>query len=459
MAYVTGTADNYVDLLARLETFLTSNATLVSLGQAWTTQRFSNGPSATAFPFTRVAFGQVAAGNILDAVTGVFPSSNFKLRVTGSIVIPTTGSYTFGIDSADAGELLIDGDLAVGWYGSHALAGSFSHSNTVVLTAGTYTFEARLVCATAVYGLAVGWQKPGDPSIATIPAASLSGLQFQWTSYSGSMPSNTPTMGDLWTQKELIIKAPGLSGTESIYLGIQPLQNVSGDYYNWDVRGFVGYSSGALFSDQPGISPASYAYLWNSSIPYWFVANGQRVIVIAKVSTVYQVFYLGKFLPYGLPTQYPYPVVVAGLGNTLAQRWSVLNTATSNFQCPGDGMNLFYTDATWKRVRNRYFSGSETWDASSNINVWPRQEMLDTTSLTSSLSWPDNGYTLLPFILNSPAGNSIGVNLLGEMDGAFWVSGHQNSSENPITVGGENYLCVQNGSRTGAGDYMAVRLV
>ena len=41
-------------------------------------------------------------------------------------------------------------------------------------------------------------------------------------------------------------------------------------------------------------------------MPYWFIANGRRFIVIVRVSSVYQSAYAGFILPYHLPnTFYP----------------------------------------------------------------------------------------------------------------------------------------------------------
>lgn len=462
MAYVSGTATDYNDLLARLEVFLTTNADLVLAGQEWTTLRYSNGPSAQAYPFSRVAFGQVGSATFLDLTTGVFPTSNFKLRVFGTITIPVDGDYTFAVDSGDAGEVLVDGESVVGWYGVHAASAGYTHTGTVPLLAGTYSFEARLATATTSYGLSVAWQKPGDGGLSVI-STELAGLQLQWAS-NGSVPASGAAMAALWTEKELIIKAPGLSGTEDIYLGIQPYQSVSGDYYNWRVAGMVGYYPAETFDNQPGLSPPKYMCLWNSTIPYWFIANGQRVIVVTKVSTTYQMCYLGKFLPYALPSEYPYPVVVAGTYHSPAVRWSSSSYDIANFSNPGTGMAVYYVDGLWKSVRNRvqYSTPPFLWDGQSgigyNINVWPMSELPDTSPLTSSLSWPDNSYTLLPLILHSSSASSMGANVLGELEGVFWLSGHQNASENTVTIGGDTYLCVQNVDRTGAGDYTAVRL-
>ena len=458
MAISSGTASSYVDLLARLETFLTTNPTLVGLGQNWTTQRYATGISPIAYPLSTLSFRLSGAGGIFNNATPVgFPSTNFKMLIEGTLTVPSTGSYTIAVDGDECVEVIIDGSLAVGWYGSHTAAGAYTHTSPVTLNAGTHSIQIHLVQVSGDYSLSVGWQKPGDPGITTIPAGNLSAMTYQSSSYSGTIPANGSAMSSLWAEKELIIKAPGMSGTENIYVGIRPYQNVAGDFYNWQINGFVGYNSAAEFENQPYKSPDKFLYLWNSSIPYWFIANGQRVVVVAKVSTVYQVMYLGKWLPYALPTQYPYPLLIAGSDNVKNQRWSVNSYNVCSIQNPGYGSTLAYVDSSWLAVQNRYESGGNPAAQTNTVKVWPTYPSVnDPSPVQSSLSWPDGGYTLLPLTLY---GSAPANNVYGEIDGLYWVSGHQNASETVITVGGDNYLCVQNIQRTTAGEYLAIRMV
>jgi hypothetical protein len=117
---------------------------------------------------------------------------------------------------------------------------------------------------------------------------------------------------DIWTverwdtnlggagEYELILNGPG-SGSDEIFVGIQTYSNVGGDYYNWKMAGFTGYTGGILFSNQPGCTAGRWPrmLLSNSNISYWFVANGRRFIVVAKISGVYEACYLGFHWPYG----------------------------------------------------------------------------------------------------------------------------------------------------------------
>ncbi len=103
---------------------------------------------------------------------------------------------------------------------------------------------------------------------------------------------------------EMIWQAPGNGGLDEIIVGAKTFNDVGTDYWNWRLGGFTAYNSGAVFNQQPGyIGGAGQALaspvftLWDSTIPFWFVANGRRVIVVAKVSTVYVAAYLGFMSP------------------------------------------------------------------------------------------------------------------------------------------------------------------
>lgn len=279
--------------------------------------------------------------------------------------------------------------------------------------------------------------------------ATLTGLGQNWTELHTTSSPYTDSHGDT-VEYETFLQAPGLSGTEEIFLNIQAYKNVVSDYYNWRMAGAVGYNSSSNFNNQPGQSPFEFIYLWNQSISYWFVANGQRVIIVAKVSSVYESAYLGKFLAYGTPGQYPYPVAVGGCGAFYNKRFSLATDDHRAFFHPGS-MNVYYIDGTWQDFINKTISGGIT----TQRNVWPfLYEPGPQTVLTWAASDQDGGYPLLPAMLNMsvPANN-----LLGELDGVFFVPGYSQSSESTITIGGDTYQVFQNVFRTSAEDYMAIK--
>jgi hypothetical protein len=257
------------------------------------------------------------------------------------------------------------------------------------------------------------------------------------------------------------LRGPGLTTTEEIFVGFQAVNDVPGDIYGIEIAAAQGYNALQSFANQPGKSPASFVAVWNDAMPYWIVANGQRVIVVVKVSTTYHAFYLGKILPYGTPTQYPYPVYVGGESLTNV-RWSDTGHGFRHFVDPGStasatasGSYLIYPDGAWQYFQNWYNSSGTEFPSGTGRAVWPNFGLSGGARLRELRDNIDGSYTLLPNILHSST-PSIGV--LGELDGVQWVSGFGNAAENIITVGGQDYLVVQNIFRTTRWSYWALKL-
>lgn len=241
------------------------------------------------------------------------------------------------------------------------------------------------------------------------------------------------------TNHELILQGPGLSSTEEIFIGLRTYHDVGADYYN--VLGMVatGYVPGNTFDTQPGAvlvgCPAH-----NNRIDYWLTLNGQRLALGMKVGTpVYEHLYLGKFLPYARPSQYPYPVVAGGmLSGAAATRFSETthdfylrgNNARGQLRTPGGWINMY-------------------------CYPWGNAYITGTSAGSTSLQARDTGdeYPLLPVELHD---NS--ANLYGQLDGIYHVSGFNNAVENTLTIGGEDYVVMQSVARTGHTDYYAMRL-
>jgi hypothetical protein len=254
--------------------------------------------------------------------------------------------------------------------------------------------------------------------------------------------------GNTWTvmryvttgDHEAILRGPGLSGTEEIYVGIKLYHDVNANYYNCKVAAFTGYLSNNTFETQPGASGMLGVPLHNLSITAWLVANGQRFAVAAKVGTpVYESFYLGKFFPFGTPGQYPYPIIAAGmLSSASATRYS---ETTHSMPYKGNRANcqIRFVDGSWRQ---------------SFCYPYGLRSMADYTS-TSGLKLretPTDIYPLVPIMLYDSS------NAYGVLDGVRYVSGFNNTVENVIDVGGVSHLVVQDVWRTGFEDYYALEL-
>lgn len=224
------------------------------------------------------------------------------------------------------------------------------------------------------------------------------------------------------TTQELLLKGPGLAGADAIHVGIRSSQNVATDVYNWHLQGATGYLPLDAWADQPNVSTERHMALWNQPIPYWFVANGRRILVAARVSTRLMLIHLGFVLPYATPGQYPYPLMV--MGSYQDARWSAVSgNFSADIHTPGGG---------WKDY----------------AQLWP-------VGLPTMPS-PGNVYPVTRIVLF--ADNNGRQDMLGEIDGLAYVSGYANATENTVAVGSDTWLVLQDSAQTGIANYTALKL-
>jgi hypothetical protein len=232
--------------------------------------------------------------------------------------------------------------------------------------------------------------------------------------------------------------------------------SVGGDYFNWRLGGFTGYDSGLAFASQPGTMTRPVLTLWNSTIPYWLVGNGRRLVLVAKVSTVYVCAYLGLLdTTYATSGQWPYPLVVAGnmawetepSAGSSNWRWSYSGEESRNLWCPYAGSS---TAENASQIRVRRSDG--TWRGfglQQAGSVYPYRNSM--TDLRAGL---DGTYPLLPIILSEST-----PNVLGELGPLFGTTGHALGAESVIEVGSDDYLLIPNVNRSGQSDFAALLLV
>lgn len=243
---------------------------------------------------------------------------------------------------------------------------------------------------------------------------------------------------ELGSKHEVIMLAPGLSGTEEIYLGFRSYHDVTADVYNILVGVFTGYTAAVGFELQPG---ASYAGVptHNQRIDYWMTFNGQRIAMGLKVGTpVYENLYAGKFLPYATPSAYPYPVGCLG---------ALVGESVTRFS---ETTHDFYLRGSSDRARVR---GPGGWEQG---KFWPWGNAFLTGNSSainnSALRDVEGQYPLMPVEVYTNNG------MLGQLDGVYHVSGFDNVVENTVTVGADTYVVMQSVGRTGHTDYYALRL-
>jgi len=268
---------------------------------------------------------------------------------------------------------------------------------------------------------------------------------------------------------EYIWRAPGSDGDSDIYVGMLRFNNASADYDNVRLGGFAGFAPSMPFTAQPGpctgpVMPGLRIGL----IPYWFIANGRRAIVIIKCTSVYEGAYLGFLRQYWNPPQWPYPLVVGGsmawasepAATSTNWRWSYAGTENNLIVFGNQINNVNKNNFNLRlRVPNGVWNGFGIYTATPPTNaeygyVWP----YNGGRFTFVMPNLDGTYALFPIVLSESYWGEINQAQYGEMDGMFAVTGYENAVENIISIDRKKYLVMQNVFRTTRADYCAIKL-
>jgi hypothetical protein len=398
MAWETGTAANNFDLYERIGRFVTGCGVMGAVGYTGT----GNGT------FTRL---------------GTFSSGTKPAAVT------ETWTLTCTSEAANAGTFSVVGSVSGAQ--SNATVG-VDYSNTFLdfrINDGTIDFEV------------------GDAFTFTVTQGALKTEGQEWIAL-GRASDQT---GGQW------LRGRGLAGTDNIYCDIAAFNQQAGiDVYQFGIAAALDFNPAFTRNGQVGFIGNAYMGTWNTSMPYWIVANGQRFIVVAKVSTTYHSIYFGKILPYYTPSEYAYPVYLGGETTTITERWSSTSQNYRSFTQPGlNGAWFYKPEGVWQTLVNGENSSGNLIYRSAN-SVWPHHESTDRSNYIAKMQANiDGSYSLLPCVIMATSPTNL---VAGELDGAFIVSGFNNAAENIITIDGVQYLVVQNIFRTAIDNYWALRL-
>lgn len=237
--------------------------------------------------------------------------------------------------------------------------------------------------------------------------------------------------------RELILKGVGYTGEEEIFVGFRTYQDASADYYNLLAGVFTGYVPGNSFDTQPG-ARLSGVPAHNNRIDYWLTLNPQRIALAMKVGTpVYESCYVGKFLPYARPSQYPYPLVVAGM---------LIGAPATRFSNTDSDHSIGYKGNSG-RLAMRSNDGWRT------PHCYPWGNVMIAGSTGTQLRDTGGTFHILPIELHDNVGN-----LWGALDGIGYITGFNNATENTLIVDGHDYVVIQDVARNGFTDYYAMRL-
>lgn len=292
-------------------------------------------------------------------------------------------------------------------------------------------------------------------------------------------PSGDPREG-------IILRGPGLSGDQSILVGMRLVEEPINDQYWIELRGLSGViPTGLTWVDHVNVSPTYVRmFLDDAPMTHWFVANGRRFVVVMKISTVFEAMYAGLILPYATPLRYPYPLFIGG---SAGERWNTSvvdswrSTDRNHRQFPFSSFTSGTNNPT--TVAAQMLSPAGEWldvvgdaaqDNSGDVIIHPNARMpmflpnpqgdsayqgnggFGSTEVHAQLRATKDG--LLPMTHMHLVRRTGQEAIYGVFDGCERIVGIGNSSENMAVVDGVSYLTVQDTYRTGTGDYWALKL-
>lgn len=265
---------------------------------------------------------------------------------------------------------------------------------------------------------------------------------------------------------QFAFRGPGLDGTQQIHaLGQLGVSSGSG-YWN------IGFSGSRFWTDQeldvtaiPTVSSQHWHCLVNTSIQYWMVANGQRFILMTRVSGVYELSYVGFGLPYETPTNHPHPLMI---GAPAVSSSTVYSLSTSgSYRNPWDpglsgtavGLEVMIPSGVFRGVANRSDSGAGT-EGSGASATYGKTSPYSTDSTGSQTVAAlirdsiDGTRPFLPLSIFLPSD----THYWGEFDGIAWVSGYGNAAESLTQIGAIDYISFPNVFRSSVNHFAAIAL-
>lgn len=263
---------------------------------------------------------------------------------------------------------------------------------------------------------------------------------------------------------ELQVEGPGASGTDSIFIALFPDKDEGAPWFNIALIGLQNYDATVRPDLQVGASTPTYLPNDDGSSTYWFVANGRRFVIVNKIGSAYVNCYAGFILPYGLPVEWPYPLLVAANDKLQTRKFSDTNIAQYRaFFDPGDDAAWLCDPAgSWLWFENYTGAGSTETGQSQRVFSPYRGVDLEIEQFFENFrDGPGGVQPLYPIMLQAeyPSNNPTELNNYGELDGVAAVSGFNLLSEDTLTVGADTWYAFQGVYRSDRNDFMALKWV
>lgn len=297
---------------------------------------------------------------------------------------------------------------------------------------------------------------------------------------------------------QVILKNTGTSGASQVYIGLHLVTKGDGTYYGIVCRVLKAWSDGDdMFSslDGTGLETGYYSssnYGWaiiplgDFETPILIQSNKNRIVLVITNGSNYSSAYLGAFLPYASPSEYPAPLVCLTEGQL-----EVSKTATKDaFLSAVGSWNFAYYDATTNieykasimvprafQASNYhsstaaipYFYGCHAFLLPSGTStgvVYPCISNIygQTTYLGAQFGYPTGeNMVLLPLPVATMKTFSTYSSLTmgpiyGILDGVYWAPNSKIGVEGIVTIDSVDYRIIAHNNISTTGYFGAVRL-
>ena len=260
---------------------------------------------------------------------------------------------------------------------------------------------------------------------------------------------------ELEDRAQWLVQAPGLDGQKAVFIGAELYEDAARAAYNLNWYGFRSHNPLRSLRTQVNASGLRCLPLRNGPFAYWLAINGQRVVIVARIGTVYVSAYLGFVNAYEPPSIHEYPLAIGACGSTETLTPDATDANFRSFFDPGRyGLVVNYPDNVWRSHANRYASGANDYgDIETPGKVYPSAMSTsgDRATLRENL---DGSSPVLPLIL----GNTSPRHSLGEFDGCGWTTGFSTASESRIDHDDAAWLAFQSTFRISSDNYFALKL-
>ncbi|MFY1006075.1 hypothetical protein ACOB9N_03980 [Pasteurella multocida] len=271
-------------------------------------------------------------------------------------------------------------------------------------------------------------------------------------------------------RRQIAWKATGTGVGQDIYVGAETVNSIAEDVYNITFFGGTFFNADLIKNEDIktgfiNISPAVALFCDARNFEYHFVANGRHFKIATHISKVTSTAYCGFILPTVPPTEYPYPICIAGSGPD-AQRSYSGDFEKWNRYSNNDKYNssiamakhencwLMTPDQTWYDFYADISGGSYSREQAYR-RLYPLKSVNDykVKYVFARFTGLDCS-PLIPIEFISTENSSQGVNRWGAYDGVYWIPGIQRATGDVVTLkNGGKGIVLNDGYRTSTTSY------